>query len=82
MFGSGYDSVSSPDFDVDTSLTMKMDWRECQQLLRSYYLRMIPHHPASMITDKQAGLGYSGDRVLLIQGISGAFGVVWVFLFM
>jgi hypothetical protein len=31
---------------------------------------------------KQAGLGYSGDRVLLIQGISGAFGVVWVFLFM
>jgi hypothetical protein len=43
---------------------------------------MFPHHPASAVANKQAGLGYSGDRVLLIQGISGAFGVVWVFLFM
>jgi hypothetical protein len=33
-------------------------------------------------TNIQRGLGYTGDRVLLIQGISGAFGVVWVFLFM
>jgi hypothetical protein len=42
----------------------------------------VPHLHTSTITNKQAGLGYSGDRVLLIQGISGAFGVVWVFLFM
>ena len=59
-----------------------MDWCECQQLLRTYHLRKYLHLPSSAVTDKQAGLGYSGDRVLLIQGISGAFGVVWVFLFM
>jgi len=35
-----------------------------------------------LVLINQRGLGYTGDKVLLIQGISGAFGVVWVFLFM
>lgn len=61
---------------VDSILT------DAQQLLRPYYLREPPRSLMARLLTTQRGLGYSGDRVLLIQGISGAFGVIWVFLFM